>query len=44
MFSYVMMFQFIYILAIGFHYEWKRGALIWPARYSPSRLTAASAK
>jgi NADH-quinone oxidoreductase subunit N len=43
-FSYLMMFQFVYILAVGFHYEWKRGALIWPARYSPSRLTVASAK
>jgi NADH-quinone oxidoreductase subunit N len=42
--SYIAMFQFVYILAVGFHYEWQRGALIWPARYSPSRLTFASAK
>lgn len=43
-FSYFAMFQFVYILAVGFYYEWQRGALIWPARYSPSQLTFASSK
>ena len=31
-FGFYAMFGFIIILAVGFLYEWKRGALIWPSR------------
>jgi NADH-quinone oxidoreductase subunit N len=31
-FGFYLMLGFILLLAIGFLYEWKRGALIWPSR------------
>jgi NADH-quinone oxidoreductase subunit N len=31
-FGFYLMLGFIVLLAIGFLYEWKRGALIWPSR------------
>jgi NADH-quinone oxidoreductase subunit A len=31
-FGFYLMMGFVVILSIGFLYEWKRGALIWPSR------------
>jgi NADH-quinone oxidoreductase subunit H len=31
-FGFYLVMAFIFLLGIGFLYEWKRGALIWPAR------------
>lgn len=31
-FGFYLMLGFIILLAVGFLYEWKRGALIWPSR------------
>jgi NADH-quinone oxidoreductase subunit N len=42
-FGFYLMLGFIVLLAIGFLYEWKRGALIWPSRQQELPY-AASAK
>lgn len=39
-FGFYLMISFIFLLSVGFLYEWKRGALIWPSR---QRETAYSA-
>jgi NADH-quinone oxidoreductase subunit A len=31
-FGFFLMFGFLSLLGVGFFYEWKRGALIWPSR------------
>jgi NADH:ubiquinone oxidoreductase subunit 3 (subunit A) len=31
-YGFYLMLSFIFLLGIGFLYEWKRGALIWPSR------------
>jgi NADH:ubiquinone oxidoreductase subunit 3 (subunit A) len=42
--SFASMSAFILILSIGFYYEWKRGALIWPARYAIEKVSTATAR
>jgi NADH-quinone oxidoreductase subunit N len=39
-FGYYLMMAFITLLAVGFLYEWKRGALIWPSRQQELTYTA----
>ena len=43
-FGFYLMMGFIALLAIGFLYEWKRGALIWPARQQEMAYVFSSQK
>jgi NADH-quinone oxidoreductase subunit N len=43
-FGFYLMISFILVLSVGFLYEWKRGALIWPARYSALRTDLSASK
>jgi NADH:ubiquinone oxidoreductase subunit 3 (subunit A) len=40
-FGFYNMMAFLFILSVGFLYEWKRGALLWPTRYSKSQAALA---
>ena len=43
-FGFYLMVGFILILGIGFLYEWKRGALIWPSRQKKAPYVAGPTK
>jgi NADH-quinone oxidoreductase subunit N len=43
-FGFYLMLGFILILAVGFLYEWKRGALIWPSRQQEALYTHVGSK
>lgn len=43
-FGFYLMIAFVIILAIGFLYEWKRGALIWPSRQTELPYTTNTKK
>jgi NADH-quinone oxidoreductase subunit A len=41
-FGFFMVMQFVVLLSVGFLYEWMRGALIWPSKYSAIRTKLSS--